>query len=228
MNSRFKAPIILLVCLFNLFSCADKEEENRRQEEELAQIKAALEQFEEDIANSSTWTDQNSKVFKAQSVYDPFTGFTQHALLSPVGETNRAVSGAKRYSRLVIVCSTDPDADDFMLFYFDTSLALSEKFNENKPESNNYATNYSWVGYQQIKAWDEVKSVKLIQQLSSMEYLYVVEDQQYIIQSAMSLSNSDEPMLLKVELALDSALTYYSYVFTDFITHYTTFKNTCP
>ena len=228
MNSISKIVIILVVCLLNLFGCSNKEEGDDEEKKELAQIKAALEQFEETTANSSPWTDQSSKIFKTQSVYDPFTGFTQYALLSPVAVTNREVNGARQYSRLVIVCSTDPSAEDFMLFYFNNSLALSENSNENKPESSNYATNYSWVGYQQIKVFEEIKSVKLIQQFSSMENLYVVEDKQYLIQSAMSLSNSDEPMLLKVELAIDSALTYYSYFLTDFTIHYTAFKNTCP
>lgn len=228
MNIKSKTAIILVVCLFNLFSCANKEEENKKQEEELAQIKAALEQFEEEMPNSSPWTDQNSQVFKTQSVYDPFTGFTQHALLSPVGETNREVNGAKRYSRLVVVCSTDPEIEDFMLFYFDTSFILSEKINENTVGSNNYATNYSWVGRQQIKVFEEIRSIKLIQQFSAMENLYIIEDQEYIIQAAMSLSSSEVPMLLKVELDLDNTLTYYSYVLTDFTSHYTAFKNTCP
>ena len=100
--------------------------------------------------------------------------------------------------------------------------------NENIPSSNDYATNYSWVGYQQIKVFEEVKPIKIIQQFSAMDHLFVVEGQDYIKQSAISLSNSEEPMLLKVELALDSALTYYSYVLNGFETHYTEFKKICP
>ena len=61
-----------------------------------------------------------------------------------------------------------------------------------------------------------------------MDQLFVVEGQEYIVQSAISLSNSEDPMLLKVELALDNALTYYSFVLTGFETHYTEFKQTCP
>lgn len=231
MNRKSKTAIILVATISILSSCASKEEEeeeSKKVEEELAQIKQVLELLEEETANSSPWTNQKSQVFTTQSNYDPFTGFTQHALRSPVGETNREINGAKRYSRLAWVCSTDPDKEDFTVFYFDATISISEKNNENIPSSNDYATNYSWVGYQQIKVFEEVKPIKIIQQFSAMDHLFVVEGQDYIKQSAISLSNSEEPMLLKVELALDSALTYYSYVLNGFETHYTEFKKICP
>jgi hypothetical protein len=215
MNIKSGAVIILLVSLFTLVSCTDKEEEERKRQEELAQQLAAL----------SSWTNPNKQRWYTAEKYDPFSGFFHYWLFSPIGKSN----DDDEKVRMSLGCSTDPEVDDWVYFVFEKYLDLDLSVNEITIDNLHLYTKIFWIGNITIKVFNENKTEKVQYPVSHTNNGYILhaDNSSSILNHAIKLGNSETSMLLKIPLN-NKPFTYFSLDFIDINKHYTEFKKTCP
>lgn len=212
LKNNFKIEFILIIFLFILTSCTNKEEE---------EDKAKAQAIYDELLYSSHWTNPNSKGWSTSEKHDPFSGFSYYWLYSPIGESNDSHGKV----RMVVGCSTEPDKKDWVYFLFENYLSLD--LSKNEITVDNLSTTIFWYGDVLIKVFDVNKAEKMSYPISQPDddVLHAVNDAS-VIGYAIELGNNETSMLLKVPLT--TSFTYFILDFTDIDQHYTEFKNNCP